>query len=296
MDRTARAWVAVIASMVVLLFSGQASAAVIINEIMANPTGDENAREYIELLNTGVTAVVITNWRIGNASDVERIVALPGKASTVIIPAGGYAIVFDPDYFDSNELYASIPSSTTLCTIESRGFGRYGLINSRVDTLILRSANGIADRVSYTAEGVEEGLSLERVDPTADGMDLANWAPSHLYEGTPGAPNHSAQPTPEYGKLRVGPNVPEMSATIEIEWPEAPVIATVRIYDHLGWTVRDLVVGQRQPARVSLAWDGRDDRDRLVQTGRYVVLAEAVSVNTGRRLRLRGTVVLAQRR
>jgi len=282
--------------MVMLLCSGQASAAVIINEIMANPTGDENAREYIELLNTGVTAVVITNWRIGNASDVERIVALPGKASTVIIPAGGYAIVFDPDYFDSGEPYASIPSSATLCTIDSRGFGRYGIFNSRVDTLILRSAKGIADRVRYTAEGVEEGLSLERTDPKADGMDLANWTPSHTYEGTPGAPNHSAQPMPESGALRVGPDVPAMSATIEIEWLEAPVIATVRIYDHLGRTVRDLVVGQRQPARVALAWDGCDDRGRLVRTGRYVLLAEAVSVNTGRRLRLRGTVVLAQRR
>ncbi len=295
MDRAARAWVAVIA-FIVALYSGQASAAVIINEIMANPTGDENAREYIELLNTGGTAVVITNWRIGNASDVERIVALPGKASTVIIPAGGYAVVFDPDYFDSDEPYASIPSSATLCTIESRGFGRYGIINSRVDTLILRSAKGIADRVRYTAEGIEEGLSLERVDPTADGMDLTNWAPSHLYEGTPGAPNYSAQPTPESGTLRVGPDVPAMSVTLDIEWPEAPVIATVRIYDRLGRTVRDLVVGQRQPARVTLAWDGRDDRGKLMRTGRYVVLAEAASVNTGRRLRLRGTVVLAQRR
>ncbi len=295
MDRAARAWIAVIAFMIVA-YSRQASAAVIINEIMANPTGDENAREYIELLNTGDTAVTLDAWYIGNTSGDDMIIPPPGSELPVMIPAGGFLIILDPDYFDSEEPYASIPSSATLCTIESRGFGRYGVVNNRVDTVTLRSQAGIVDRIRYTAEGVEEGLSLERTDPKADGMDLANWTPSHTYEGTPGAPNHSAQPIPESGALRVGPDVPAMSATIEIEWLEAPVIATVRIYDHLGRTVRDLVVGQRQPARVGLAWDGRDDRGRLVRTGRYVLLAEAVSVNTGRCLRLRGTVVLAQRR
>lgn len=295
MDWSARARIAIIA-FVVALCPSSVSAAVIINEIMANPTGDENAREYVELLNTGDATVKLVAWHIGNTSGDDMIIARSGSDLPVTIPPGGYLVIFDPDYFDGDEPYANVPPEASVATIESRGFGRYGIVNSRIDTLTLRSPAGIVDRVRYTAEGVEEGLSLERIDPAADGMDLANWAPSHTYDGTPGAPNHSAQPTPESGTLRIGPDVPEMSATINIEWPEAPVIATVRIYDHLGRTVRTLVGGQRQSARVVLTWDGCDDRGRKVQTGRYVVMAEAVSVNTGRCMRLRGSVVLARRR
>ena len=275
---------------------GSAGATVVINEIMANPRGDENAREYIELLNTGDTQVKLTGWHIGNTSGDDMIIAPPGSFLPVTIPPGGCLLIFDPDYFDGDEPYVNIPSGAGICTIESSGFGRYGIINSRIDTLTLRSPVGVVDRIQYTAEDVEEGLSLERIDPMADGMDLANWAPSHLYDGSPGAPNYASQSAPASGTLRIGPDVPEMSATFEIEWPEAPVIASVRIYDALGRNVRDLVTGQRQTARVTLIWDGRDDRGNVLQTGRYVVLAEAVSVDTGRRLRLRGTVVLARRR
>ena len=48
-----------------------AASDVIINEIMINPDGDENAREYVEIMNRSDAAVSLAGWLIGVAAHLS---------------------------------------------------------------------------------------------------------------------------------------------------------------------------------------------------------------------------------
>jgi hypothetical protein len=127
-------------------------AGVLINEIMYHPVerpafdaaGDpvldltEDVHEFIELKNTGSTAVSLAGWRLRGAADYD----FPAGAS---IPAQGFAVVAKfPARLESIAAYA-LPAGSV--------FGPWsgGLKNSG-DTIRLETVSGaVADAVSYSS-------------------------------------------------------------------------------------------------------------------------------------------------
>lgn len=189
----------------------------VISEIMFNPTGDENAREYVELFNRSSAAASLEGCRIGDGTGFDTIV--PAAGGTCIVPPGGYALVMDPDYFTANEPYDDIPDDVPLFTVTDKAIGDRGLTNSTAESVYLVSSRG--DTLSVVRYDIEcpEGRSWERILPW--GPDSAdNFSPSATEQGTPGRQNSVLPPqrNPSLDKhsLSFNPPLPQPGETIEL--------------------------------------------------------------------------------
>lgn len=163
---------------------------VVVNEVMYNPTSATTG-EFIELYNAGASDVDLTGFTFTDGDSTDSLQPFQGGGS--LVPAGGFAVIVDPDY--TTGLYA-IPAATTLMTTLDTTIGN-GLATD--DTVAL-FAPGIADAISTygtptdTADAVPittapTGKSVERGDPTAPDA-AGNWCISMAASGsTPGAPN-----------------------------------------------------------------------------------------------------------
>jgi len=103
------------------------NAAVVINEVLANPTGAEPANEFIELYNDGSSAVNISGYRL---NDTDSTYAFP---DTTEIAASGFLV-----------FYGSVTGMT---------------LDNAADTVyLLDVTNTTLDSISYT--GTTEGSSI----------------------------------------------------------------------------------------------------------------------------------------
>lgn len=191
--------------------------ALVISEIMFNPDGDENAREFVEILNLSGAPASIEGCRIGDGEAFDPIA--PAVGSDWTVPDGGYAVIFDPDYFASGEPYSGVPPNIALFTVTDKAIGLRGLSNSSPETVYLLSARG--DTLSTVRYSVEcpPGHSWERVLPRGgDGME--NFRPSLEKEGTPGRRNSVTPPdrNPALGSdsIRFDPSALRMGGGLEL--------------------------------------------------------------------------------
>src|SRR5262245_26007001 len=67
-----------------LIASGSAAGEVVISEIMYDPGGPVDNGEWIELYNTGSTAIDISGWQVGNSPSNQFATAFP--TGTVLQP------------------------------------------------------------------------------------------------------------------------------------------------------------------------------------------------------------------
>lgn len=151
---------------------------VVINEIMFHPISEDDADEYIELLNRGAAPADVGNWRFLDGIDF----VIP--AGTVI-PSGGFLVVAK----DAARLIGTYEQLNTQNTV-----GDYnGVLANSGERIVLAKPDDpdmpeqdfvVVDRVVYGdggrwgrwADG--GGSSLELVDPRGDNALAANWADS----------------------------------------------------------------------------------------------------------------------
>ena len=79
------------------------AADMVISEIMFNPSGDENAREYVEVFNCSSDDISLEGFIIGDGEGFDQLVV--GTGDGWLVPAGSYALILDPDYIESDERY-----------------------------------------------------------------------------------------------------------------------------------------------------------------------------------------------
>ena len=158
------------------------TAAVVINEIMYHPAGNNDAEEFIEVYNVGSDEVDLTGWSIDGGI---RYSFPEGET----IAAGAYLVIaHDPD-----SVNAKYSLDDSLGPFDSRR------LSNRGENLNLRDALGnVVDAVFYkdrgrwprTADG--EGASLELRSPRMDNALPEAWMMGSVAsEGTPGTANHS---------------------------------------------------------------------------------------------------------
>ncbi|BBO36039.1 lamin tail domain-containing protein [Lacipirellula parvula] len=155
--------------------------AVVINELHYNPEDNTSQEEFIELYNTGATAVDLSNWAF---TDGIEYTFAPGQQ----IAAGGYLVI------------AQSPA-TILAEFGVNSIGPYtGGLSSDGELVELRNAQGqIIDQVDYkvsfpwpiAADG--NGASMELINPALDNNLGSSWRPSYV---TPMFPAPSDPPPP----------------------------------------------------------------------------------------------------
>ena len=161
------------------------NASIVITEIMANPTS-ETTGEYVELHNVGVAAVDVAGWVIDDGDATDLLVGYGGGPTA--IPAGGWAVILDPDYAGDYD----IPAEAILLTVaDSPNLGS-GLAISDPVRLLLAGGVVPVDTYSYPFDP-GNGLAVEKSE-LADGDAASNWVISPC-GATPGAPNCASLPS-----------------------------------------------------------------------------------------------------
>jgi len=174
-------------ALLLLLLCRAASAQVILSEVLFNPRGNENAYEFIEIYNANpAAAVLLTGWKIGDQTETDLLVS---PDSLYRLAPGQFAVILDPNYFQSPAVYDSlIPAQALILTINDNSFGSGGLSNSTAETLVLLDAlDRPVARYTYSL-GNADGISDEKIFLTSDDSP-ANWANSRRVDGTPGQRN-----------------------------------------------------------------------------------------------------------
>jgi hypothetical protein len=173
-----------------LFYSTAYSGSLVISEIMFNPNGNENAREFVEILNRSAEPVSLEGCLIGQGDSFDKIILVNGSAWTV--PPGGFALIMDPDYFSAGEPYSGIPDSTPFFTVPDKAIGTGGLSNTNPKPVYLLSAKGdTLSEVLYSPD-CPAGHSWERVNP--GGGEAGNFRPSRDAGGSPGKMNSVTPP------------------------------------------------------------------------------------------------------
>ncbi len=166
------------------------SSQVLINEVMYNPSGNENYNEYIELYNAGDQPADISGYSISDSSSSDKIIE---TGSGTILHPGQYCIVIDPEYFSNSSLYDTLINDNCLVlTIDGSTFGSRGLSNSKSEPVMLISSSGdVISRYTYIP-GLPDGYSIEKWDPNSS--DESDWKISKVFLGTPGLRNSITPP------------------------------------------------------------------------------------------------------
>nr|NQU88955.1 lamin tail domain-containing protein [Bacteroidota bacterium] len=164
----------------------QPAAAIVINEIMYNPStalGNDQYFEYLELYNNDGIAVDLLGW------DFTKGIEFTFLTSYVLNPGDYVVVAINPDsimnHYGITNVVGPFPS---------------GLSNSGEEVELASSMGVVADYVWYDDGGLwptepdGNGPSLSLLDPNLDNSLPESWAASLQDDGTPGTENFPALP------------------------------------------------------------------------------------------------------
>ena len=177
-------------------------------------------------------------------------------------------------------------------------------------TIVLTDGAGlILDEVSYSAKWHfslitnPQGVSLERIDPSAPAQAAGNWhsAASTAGYATPGYKNSQYRPQEDLrARIEISPQVfsPDNDGrddvlTIAYTMETTGYIANITVFDENGRTIRRLVRNGLMGLKGKWTWDGLDEAHRQLPAGAYIIYTELFNLE-GRRRQFRKAVFIAR--
>lgn len=158
---------------------------VVFNEIMYNPAGADDGREWVELYNQMATDIDISQWAIRGGVDYNF-------AEGTIVPGKGYLVIAaDPVALQTATGFADAlgPFSGQL----SNGGEELRLWNN--DSRLMNVVD-YGDSGSWVVGPDGSGATLAKSDQSTNSELAENWTTSFQIGGTPGAANFGQQVTP----------------------------------------------------------------------------------------------------
>ncbi len=228
------------------VLSGYAPHSVVINEVMVAP---REGGEWVELLGVSDAAIDLSGWQLsdGRTDGIVAMGEIDGQGRVIL---------------------AEMPEMGITLS-------RWPRLNNGGDVLRLRDATGsVIDSIAYPM--ATTGVSLERIDAHASGMDHLNWMNS-IKGATPNQPNSVAVVKVDSVRLVVDPNPFAVETRITYHLPVSRAFVDLFIFDQLGRKVRSLLVAKEGGAVRDVVWDGRSDHQQLLKPGVFVLYLEARS-------------------
>lgn len=159
--------------------SGENHPKLVINEIMYDPEGSDDGREWIEIYNNGTTTADLSGWKLFEGEANHKLSLVRGQAS---VPALGYAVITNAAGAAASA-YPDCPGSVFHAS--------FSLKNGTGESIALKvgdfTADSLAYRDSWGAKG--NGYSLQRKEAGGPSNDPANW---QAFVPTPGSSNSPA--------------------------------------------------------------------------------------------------------
>ena len=155
---------------------------VIINEVYANPLGEEPEQEWIEIVNDGAVAADLAGYVV---ADIGGEAVLP----SVELPPGGFALIANEAYNEVDDELDPAPLPGALI-VRVPSLGKSGLNNGGEPIKLLDASGTVLSRAP-AAPKPKAGWSVARVSPSSvDGLATS----FKQSQPTPGAPNEPLDP------------------------------------------------------------------------------------------------------
>ncbi|MCE7040577.1 lamin tail domain-containing protein [Dyadobacter sp. CY312] len=275
---------------------------VVINEILFNPF--EGGVDFVELYNRSSKHISIKDWSLGNVktdgtSSFSLITAL-----NVTMPPNGYLALTT----DVEILQEQYPSDTERQFFQMNTFPSFP--NTEGGAVLRNNGQQLFDKMIYDEKmhhalvTVFKGISLERMDSAMPSGETSNWhsASSTVGYATPGysnsqIKNESSNPIFYIEPEAFSPDGDGVDdfANLHYQQNMAGNLATIRIFNAGGRSVKNLIVNQLLGTSGTLQWDGTDDQGAVVGTGYYFIVIDTFSIN-GQKQHYKCKVVVANRR
>lgn len=272
---------------------------IIVNEILFNPV--TGGSDYVELYNNSDKFINLKDWNMANLSN-----EVPANFRII----SNNNLIFEPhSYF-----VLTVDSNQVKQTYVNHAFGRFVHVNlptyanASGNVYLMNDQNIAIDSVSYSERwhfrllDDRRGKSLERINPSGPSNNADNWqtASQSMGWGTPGVQNSQFLNPQAQGVFAITPTVisPDNDgfddfAIMSYELPEIGMLGSIKIFDENGRPVRELVNNFYFDQSGELKWDGLNDSGIKCRIGRYLVLFEAFSIQTGTTLSFRKALVIA---
>jgi hypothetical protein len=238
--------------------AGQGITGLALTEIHYHPMGegteDDREFEFLELKNTGSSAITLTGAAFVRGVDY----AFPAGAT--LTPGAFFVLASNAQYFRNR--YGFDPSGEYTGQLDNGG-ERIALVDAAADTVIDVRYN---DKSPWPVEADGMGYSLVPGNPSAAGdpSQPEYWASSKYMGGSPGADDWTADVASRPGAVPVDftlesnfPNPFNASTQIVFFLPMASVIR-VTVVDAAGRRLETLADGKYQAGRHSLVWNAED--------------------------------------
>jgi len=200
---------AALAATLVGIAAPAASAAVLVSEFIADPTGADAEREWIEIYNSGPEAVDVGGFQVGDEEAAEGgteglyllptgTTMAPGQIFVVAVQATGFRSLygFAPTFETSADTDPLVPNLTRVPgftgNIGIANGGDHALIRDRDGNLVDGANHGSVSAFFEGAPTLGPGQSLERVPANLD----TNSAADFVVRGENGAPGVVTIPEP----------------------------------------------------------------------------------------------------
>ncbi|MFO7851261.1 MAG: lamin tail domain-containing protein [Bacteroidota bacterium] len=258
------------------------------NEVLFDPL--PGVPEFIELFNPSEKIIDLSDHFIvsfnSETSDTGRIIWL-SEEPRCLMPGDYFVITTDREALinaystcDRDRIYelGSLPS------MPNKGGG----------LLLFNRSLGLIDRMNYSEDmhysmlSITCGVSLERIDMAKPGTDNDNWRSASGMAGyaTPGMENSCGEVeevvSEEVMSLSSGKISPDNDGwedflEININLPDDENIVEVRVYNDMGYPVRDLADNLTAGYLSKIIWDGCDDHGYPVREGIYIICSKIIS-------------------
>lgn len=275
-----------------------------INEVLFNPKPD--GADFVELLNLGPGIINANNLYLGNCSNTgvagnlkqirdEPVLIFPGDhivCTTDPLAVKRAYFVKEPDWLWRIEAMPSFPDESG-CVVLIDGRGR------ELDRLMYQST------MHFPLIGEKEGVTLERVNPSAPSDMPENWhsAGSGAGYGTPTGRNSQFMAGDTIkGMVGISSTIfsPDMDGvedllTISWRFPSTGNLLSLRILDNQGRLIHTPMRNGLAGTNGETRWNGLNERGMPIASGLHYLWAE-VTDTRGKQRVWRIPFVLARRR
>lgn len=258
----------------------------VINEVLFNPRSGEV--DYLELYNRSDKTVYVAGLELQELDDAGIVVDDANVADTSLLFPQAY-VAFTADAAIVTRSYAT-PNPAGVITVSGMpNFPDEGC-GVRIQTqsgITLDSVHVQADW-HFPLLDDENGIALERIDPTSGGLAQQDWfsASSLVGYGTPAYRNSQfRQFQPFEGVISIDPEVVSPDGdgyqdqlVIAYQFTQPGYTGTVQVLDSRGRLVRMLEPHKLFAQSGQVFWDGLTNQGRVAAPGIYIIFMEVFNL------------------
>ncbi len=247
--------------------------ALLISEVLSNPVGTDNGREWVELYNDTSETIDLASFSLSTSETGQAIALTPLQGGTQLAP-GAYAVIATIVSGQTKFLEDYPSYSGILLRVSST----FSLTNTTASLYIRSGASVVTNIPSYTA--ADEGKSLSFV-----GSSYVAGIP------TPGGQNQ-ATASGDSGDTSTSSTTTSSQVTVPQNTPPAPEIILYIVPEKIAVAGAETTFSARSATRdgkeilqVNYAWafgdgggsTGSTTAHRYVYPGRYIAVVEATN-------------------